>query len=227
MLQPFLFARSGKTEHMDSSLERHGIAVDSVSPVEGSTLLAEAVTHLKTHTVRHLLDHHGVSVNLTNSLGDTVLHELAYRSLYFVDGDNPDTIRADTLELLNLLIDHGIDINAKDRFNNTPLHLACGNNNTNSARFLLDHGADIHAKNNHGETPLDRAVKSAQDSKTIKMILERHPEALAPIACRHVSLREFAQKKGWSDLTALVDRLALDKSRHHDRRAVDDTSLGI
>ena len=64
-----------------------------------------------------------------------------------------------------LLLDHGANVNIKDKYGLTPLHRAKTEEQT---RLLLDHGADINAKNGWGITPLHQPNTEAQT----KLLLE-------------------------------------------------------
>ena len=54
-----------------------------------------------------------------------------------------------------LLLENGIDPNARDIHGNTPLHEAVlSERNLKIVELLVSHGADINARNNQGYTPL-------------------------------------------------------------------------
>ncbi|MDP6735717.1 MAG: ankyrin repeat domain-containing protein, partial [Nitrospinaceae bacterium] len=53
----------------------------------------------------------------------------------------------------------GTDVNAKDWFENTPLHLAAEYGHKEIAELLIAKGADVNAKDDHGQTPLDTAIQ--------------------------------------------------------------------
>ena len=55
-----------------------------------------------------------------------------------------------TLELIEFLIDDGFDVNAKDIYKDTPLHLSCS---LKISQLLIKKGADVLAQNSHGEYP--------------------------------------------------------------------------
>ena len=59
------------------------------------------------------------------------------------------------LELGELLLKHGADVNLRDAFGTTALHGAVMSSQETVVRFLLKHGANIHIKCNDGITPLD------------------------------------------------------------------------
>jgi len=71
-------------------------------------------------------------------------------------------------EVTKLLIDRGAEINAKDRKEWTPLHLACSPTHSqrgrqrfyNIAELLLDKGANVNSRNFEGVTPLQWAVRN-------------------------------------------------------------------
>jgi len=50
------------------------------------------------------------------------------------------------MEIAELLIKHGADVNAKQENNITPLHLAAKNGQPAMLKLLIDNKADAHAK---------------------------------------------------------------------------------
>lgn len=57
------------------------------------------------------------------------------------------------------LIKNGADVNAKNEYGETPLHLAASNEYDNMVEFLIKNGADINAKTERGNTPLQYAAR--------------------------------------------------------------------
>ncbi len=65
------------------------------------------------------------------------------------------------MELAEFLVEHGANVNARDRNNETPMHRAVISDRTRDhemMRFLLRHGADVNATRNYDETPLHTAA---------------------------------------------------------------------
>jgi len=88
----------------------------------------------------------GVKINTKGYNDKTLLHS---------------SIRSDNLQLVDWLINHGLDVNARDKGGCTPLHFVAspsGTDRTDIAESLLSHGADINAKDGEGETVLHEAA---------------------------------------------------------------------
>ena len=58
-------------------------------------------------------------------------------------------------EAAELLLQHGADVNGRNRDDNTALHLAVFLGRAGTAELLLKSGADVNAKNDDGATPVD------------------------------------------------------------------------
>lgn len=73
-------------------------------------------------------------------------------------------------EAIELLIQKGADVNARNKDGGIPLHGAAFLGETEIVILLIQKGADVNAKNNNGETPLDAVA--AEWSEEIKGITE-------------------------------------------------------
>ena len=76
---------------------------------------------------------------------------------------------------MGLLIRHGSDVNAQNRNQSTPLHLAaasCLALEGTVVRLLLQHGANADAKDSEGRTPLDIAL--LEGNSWIAKLLSEH-----------------------------------------------------
>ncbi len=87
------------------------------------------------------------SVNLRNTSGETVLH---------------DIVCTDKKEAVKYLVENvGADLNIKDHNGDTPLHAIAGTFREASVglvRYLVEHGANVDAVNNKNQTPADVAA---------------------------------------------------------------------
>ncbi len=71
-------------------------------------------------------------------------------------------------ECVEVLIDTGGDVNAKNEIDLTPLHFAAGNGKVDCLEVLLANGADVNAKTKKLKTPLHFIGFSPKGSKEVK-----------------------------------------------------------
>ncbi|KAF5137166.1 Protein TANC2 [Metarhizium anisopliae] len=71
--------------------------------------------------------------------------------------------------VVQLLLEKGTDVNAKDIDGQTPLWLSAAKGHEAIVRLLINEGADIHIKDKHGRTPLMLAARG--DSTAIVQLL--------------------------------------------------------
>ncbi|CAO2822852.1 unnamed protein product [Amaranthus hypochondriacus] len=75
-----------------------------------------------------------------------------------------------------------VELEAKNMYGETPLHMASKNGCNEAAKLLLSHGAFIEAKANNGMTPLHLAVwhsLRSDDCSTVKTLLEFNADCTA------------------------------------------------
>ena len=78
------------------------------------------------------------------------------------------------LEIARLLLEQGSDVNARDAFANTPLHLAV--RYPEMVKLLLSRGAQVGARNAFGNTPLHLAVG---ERRVVELLLGAGADARA------------------------------------------------
>lgn len=173
-----LILEEGNLEELKSYIENGG---DINGKYDGKSLLHFAIDNCENNysEVIEFLINKGADINSCQSyLKETPLHRLCARAnprieiiqLLLDKGAkvNIENIAGKTpvfycnfsysVELLNLLVKHGTDINHTDKYNNTILHDDFSNYTTGNfeefLKVLISLGFDINSKNNLGHTPL-------------------------------------------------------------------------
>jgi ankyrin repeat protein len=93
-------------------------------------------------SITYLIEQH-VPLEMTDNKENTALHYLC-------------VIRIHNMSGLQLFVNAGANVNAKNRDGTSPLHHIAHNwkNNIDALRFMVDHGADLNAALNKGRTVL-------------------------------------------------------------------------
>jgi len=75
------------------------------------------------------------------------------------------------IALLKVLINAGLDLNAKGRCGNTLLYNLSEYSDTEFIKLVLDSGADVNLGDTHGNTPIS-CVSARGDSETLQLLID-------------------------------------------------------
>lgn len=112
----------------------------------------DAAAMADVRTVAAMLDRDPSLLEARNALGKTPLHM---------------AVTSGSTEMVQLLLDRGANVNAKDNTGLTPLHIAAWWTATNRAQQLLDAGADPNSRDRFGDTPLHVAAMHGRQAMTV------------------------------------------------------------
>ena len=132
---------AAKNGHYDICvlLIKKGADVNSNALIYGTPLHVA-----KTKKIAELLLKNGADINAkATKVEDSVLHTCAWRG---------------NLEVCELIIEKGIDVNIVNKLKFTPLHSSSAFGKSDIAKLLIEKGADLDARNNDGWTPLHLAA---------------------------------------------------------------------
>lgn len=151
-----------------------------------SNELNRAAFDANTQECKRLIED-GADVNAKDIFGLTPLHSVAggmdkkyYREVVFVFSNAMVTYDVNAgVEIAELLIAKGANVNAKDKEGYTPLHWAATQGRKGVVEVLILNGADVNAKSKEnifkkGKTPMQMAVEQGQifkDSAYVDIIV--------------------------------------------------------
>ena len=69
------------------------------------------------------------------------------------------------------ILNNDFDVDVKNEFGDTPLHIAASTGYTSVVKLLLEHKADVNAINKDGDTPLHLACKESY-LEAVKLLLK-------------------------------------------------------
>lgn len=136
----------------------------------GTTALMAAVVNGEQEAVRLLLEHGADtrpkdkdSTMTISQGGSTQTVPLTGRcALQYAFEMNENT------EIMELLLDHGADVDVLDGDGQTPLIAAAGEGKVETVRLLMAHGADLHMRDNSGRTALMQAKNYPEIVRILK-----------------------------------------------------------
>ncbi|KAJ3080403.1 hypothetical protein HDU99_008470, partial [Rhizoclosmatium hyalinum] len=154
------------------SLLLSGTSIDSTSPCEDAhSNHAELTSSLDPALVA--LIHKAVEIEDIE-----LIHKLAQQlghgqvDVYDDDGWTPlhHAAYSGSTEAVNVLLNYGADVNARDKWKRAPLHFAC---NHSIALLLLNHGAAPNALDSYNRSPLCYAISFSREVDLVCLLLER------------------------------------------------------
>ena len=156
--------------------------------------LMAAAAQGDTNRIRQLIPKIDVNARFGGD-GETALHRAAARG---------------HLSAVNLLVDHGANVNAVDEQGATPLLAATYSSHKEVVVFLLQRGATVDAQEKrHGFTPLIQAV--ARNNKDLVNVLLNHNANLSLKTVDGRTALDWAKAEGSSQIVAMLTQAANKK----------------
>jgi ankyrin repeat protein len=155
----------------------------------GNTVIHFAGLSAQTELIKYILEL-GLDVNRPNSTGRTLLHNFVFvkddpefvqfliekgANVNAFDTQNKQypimsSLGNDHFESTKILIEFGSDVDTKDIFGSTILHISVARNQKEITRMIIDRGADINVLNGEGATPLHNAVQYSDKAMVLDLL---------------------------------------------------------
>jgi len=116
-------------------------------------------------------------------------------------------------EIVNVLIEKGVDVNTKDEYGFTPLSYAALKGHEEVVDQLIENGADVNIKNDWGGTALAQAVFFGH-IEIAKVLIDNGADLDVKIHGK--PLVKFATKNGYEELVDYLIENGIDAENHNE-----------
>ena len=183
------------TSNILQEIITHEVLLDAQN-IYGRTALWLACSYRQQDSVKILLEA-GSNPNTSDDDGDTCLHAAVIGNC--------------NKKIIHKIIDHGANVNATNKDNNTALMIACANKNEGAINVLLNANADPNiADDLNSDTSLHKAVKGPGDcsKEVLQAIIDHGVELNATNKANDTALMIACWKKNEGAINVLLNARA-------------------
>ncbi|WHA05240.1 ankyrin repeat domain-containing protein [Candidatus Bandiella numerosa] len=161
-VSPLFFAVAKNNEQMSHIIVKLSnlLEIDSTGVYKDTALMVSSL--YGNFNITEMLIDNSASVTLVDEHGNTALHKVALRAK-FADVTGATCCREDYIEIANLLLNNGANIDAIAHGNGqpdgAPINIAINYRDFNMTEFLLKKGADTTIQDTNGKTALCEITK--------------------------------------------------------------------
>ncbi len=163
LLKPNLYSQPDMDAYLPH-LEKYLSKIDDINEeVAGQNLLSFALDQKSPIGILELIIKAGINIDYRSRYGETYLYKFSQQ----LRMPPPNTE-----QIIQLLIDNGVDINAPTIENKTALFQALESGKTPFVKLLLDNGADVNIADTKGVTPFILAAAHLQTLDSLRLLFE-------------------------------------------------------
>ncbi len=148
-------------------LLEHGADVNALTTYERpTTALDDALEHGNYDVAAMLLKHKDINVNIHNDKKSYKPEPPLITIIRHLKKHTSEETSSEKLDILQLIIAAGANLNVKDYYGHTALFLAADDNQLKAAEMLFSAGADgnaMHIPGCNNSTPLSRVIENGHD----------------------------------------------------------------
>ena len=237
---PLVNAATKHQSAMVKFLIEKGADVNAASTGRYSRTLLHHLVYFEDLEIAAIALEHGGDVNMKDFEGKTVLDSAVDRErvafIEFLISKVPSLAGPATLavvarckdpKLVELLLEKGIPVDARDAGGSTALHVAAQKGCTRAVDVLIKKGANIEARTSRGDTPLMLAAEGHQ-AETVRQLLDAGAkvnavrEAKAPTGRGRTALHSAARAGALDAAKLLLEKGANVKARTTDGQTPAD-----
>jgi rubrerythrin len=133
------------------------------------------------------------------------------------------------VEVIRVLVEMGVNKEAKDDGGLTPLHVAAVNGHVEAVTVLAQLGADIAARTGAGETPLQASIRNGHH-QVAQVLRELERELQSAARAQQAAARERAQQAAEQDIAEkreAADRVAAEILEDEEREQAAQTKVRL
>ncbi|MCD4652545.1 ankyrin repeat domain-containing protein [bacterium] len=228
------FSSGRERNHDKSDLQSYLIDTgqDVTQDEKGETPLFKAVRQGNLAVCTALLMRKA-DIDARDNQGRTPLHLAGSKDMYFCEGPTEEVRiqrQKERMAILELLLEHHADVNAKSKDGYTPLHSAILQGNREVAQILIQNGADVNAQINTGHSTLHLVIGRNLISpwnrlvEFVRFLLEKNADVNLESDCGETALGLARQKNMHWIMKDLEDHGAiLGKRILHEAVKLNDT----
>ncbi|KAL4427585.1 hypothetical protein ABPG74_012976 [Tetrahymena malaccensis] len=181
------------------------------------TALNKACFLGRADVVSYLLSQPQIDFEWGDTKGRNPLHNAIFGPRGGREGKKVGTFGKDCPEAALLLLEKGVNVDAEDVDQSTPLHIACSSEALDSIPLLIAYGADVNKQNKFGDTALHFASRFGH-IKTVIMLIEQF-NALVLEDCKGFTGLDNALLGNHLDIyTYLIEKIAKEYIQTPDQK---------
>ena len=154
------------------------------------------------------------------------------KNINFEEKDNKENtlihlaIEHNDLDLINFLIEKGVDVNTKNNEGKTPLHLAIEKNKSNEIIDFLIDKADFNIKDKNGNTKLHLAIID-NDINEIKFLIENGADVNTKNNYEKTPLQLVIELKRVDIISFLIDKVDKEGKKTLLELAIQQSNISL